>query len=145
MVDGGRPLGPGMGAFVECWLELLRSRGAEPCFGKYLENELRSADALDEVHVRKVTIPISGKGDGTSIPMSMRLPRLNLHVLDAEENKLGLAWKVNMVRVARDLPTRFSEQGITVEVAKQHVEELEDPERNITTDMYFSWASKRRL
>ena len=62
---------------------------------------------------------------------------------DEEENKLGLAWKVNMIRVAQDLPTRFAEQGITPEVAKQHLEELQDPSRSITTDMYFSWSRKR--
>ncbi|KAI1787183.1 S-adenosyl-L-methionine-dependent methyltransferase [Ganoderma leucocontextum] len=125
MVDGGEPLGPGMGAFVGGWLKLLRSRGAEPCFGRYLGSELRSSDSLAEVHVRKITIPISGKSD------------------DEEENKLGLAWKVNMLRVARDLPTRFAEQGITAEVAMQHLEELEDPARSITTDMYLSWSRKR--
>ncbi|KAM5543800.1 hypothetical protein V8D89_002417, partial [Ganoderma adspersum] len=127
MVDGGKPLGPGMSAFVGGWSELLRSRGAEPNFGRYLENELRSVSSLVEVHVKKVTIPISGKSD------------------DAEENKLGLAWKVNMLRVAHDLPMRYSGHGITPEAAKHHVEELEDPERNITTDMYFSWSCKRRL
>ncbi|KAM5543811.1 hypothetical protein V8D89_002428 [Ganoderma adspersum] len=125
MVDGGKPLGPGMGAFVGGWLELLRSRAATPTFGRYLEGILKSIDSLDEVHVRKIKIPISGKSD------------------DEEENKLGLAWKVNMVRVAQDLPTRFAEQGITPEVAEQHLDELQDPSRSITTDMYFSWSRKR--
>ena len=64
MVDEGKPLGPGMSAFVGCWLDLLRSRGAEPCFGRYLESVLGSIGSLDEVHVRKVTIPISGKSQG---------------------------------------------------------------------------------
>lgn len=48
-----------------------------------------------------------------------------------------------MLRVARDLPGRFAEQGITEEVARKHLEELEDPDRDITTDMYFSWSRKR--
>ena len=48
-----------------------------------------------------------------------------------------------MLRVARDLPTRFADQGITVEVAEKHLAELADPERCITTDMYFSWSRKR--
>ena len=62
---------------------------------------------------------------------------------DPEENKLGLAWKVNMLRVARDLPTRFADQGITMEVAEKYLAELADSERSITTDMYFSWSRKR--
>lgn len=143
MVDGGKPLGPGMRAFVGGWSELLRSRGAEPNFGLYLENELRSVSSLAEVHVKKVTIPISGKSNSTVVVMCIPLPCLTIHVLDTEENKLGLAWKVNMLRVAHDLPMRYSEYGITPKVARQHIEELEDPERNITTDMYFSWSSKR--
>ncbi|EJF60557.1 S-adenosyl-L-methionine-dependent methyltransferase, partial [Dichomitus squalens LYAD-421 SS1] len=125
MVDHGKPLGPGMGAFVGAWLNILRSRGAEPCFGRYLESELKAIHSLAEVNVRKVTIPISGNSE------------------DPEENKLGLSWKVNMLRVARDLPTRFSDQGITMEVAEKHLEELVDPARSITTDMYFSWSRKR--
>ena len=69
-----------MSAFVGSWLDLLRSRGAEPCFGRYLEQELRSAGSLAEVHVKKVTIPISGKSDGATMIMSMFLLCLNIHV-----------------------------------------------------------------
>ena len=39
MSDGGGPLGPGMSTFVNAWMDILRSRGAEPCFGRYLEEE----------------------------------------------------------------------------------------------------------
>ncbi|KAI0942642.1 hypothetical protein AcW1_003216 [Taiwanofungus camphoratus] len=125
MVDGGKPLGPGMSAFVGAWLKIVRSRGAEPSLGRELERILQSSSAFSEVNVMKVTIPISGKSQ------------------DPKENKLGLTWKTNMLRVARDLPGRFAEQGITEEVARKHLEELEDPDRDITTDMYFSWSRKR--
>lgn len=64
MVDGGKPLGPGMSAFVGAWLKIVRSRGAEPSLGRELERILQSSSAFSEVNVMKVTIPISGKSQG---------------------------------------------------------------------------------
>lgn len=64
MVDGGKPLGPGMTAFVQAWMRILRGRGAEPNFGRHLERILNDSGAFSEVYAQKVTIPISGKTDG---------------------------------------------------------------------------------
>lgn len=122
--DRGQTLGPGMSAFVGAWLAMLRARGANPCIGRDLGRILEASGAFSEVHVRRVTIPISGQSK------------------DSKENDLGAVWKTNMVRVARDLPARFAPQGITEEVAQQHLAELQDPSREISTDMYFAWARK---
>lgn len=46
-------------------------------------------------------------------------------------------------RVANDLPSRFSSAGITHDVSQKHLEELEEPDGKITTDMYFTWSRKK--
>ncbi|KAI0666412.1 S-adenosyl-L-methionine-dependent methyltransferase [Trametes maxima] len=127
MLDGGAPLPPGMAAFVGSWLRIVRGRGAEPSIGREHGRILNSFSAFEDVHVRKVAIPISGKSHDPAL------------------KKLGLTWKVNMVRVAADLPQRFAADGITEEVAQQHLSELQDTTRNITTDFYFSFARKHRV
>lgn len=64
MQDGGKPLGPGVDAFLRAWLRIVRARGAEPCIGRDLERILLSSGAFEEVNVRKVVIPISGNSAG---------------------------------------------------------------------------------
>ncbi|KAA1475634.1 hypothetical protein DENSPDRAFT_783920 [Dentipellis sp. KUC8613] len=129
MRDGGGALGPGMARFVGCWRALLRARGAEPALGRALEGLVRGTGLFEGgragVWVRRVVVPLSEKS------------------ADEAENRLGRAWKANMVRNTRDLPARLAAHGITEEVAAQTLEELLDPERNLTTDMYFLWARRR--
>ncbi|EED84235.1 predicted protein [Postia placenta Mad-698-R] len=64
---------------------------------------------------------------------------------EVHENDLGAVWKTNMVRVARDLPARFAPQGITEEVAQQHLAELQDPSREISTDIHLTAGPYGRL
>jgi len=64
MADGGNPLGPGMAEFVGTWIKILRSRNADPTFGRHMEGVLKAAGCFDVVNVKKVIIPISGKSDG---------------------------------------------------------------------------------
>ncbi|KAI0746358.1 S-adenosyl-L-methionine-dependent methyltransferase [Daedaleopsis nitida] len=124
MVDDGSSLGSGMSAFVQGWLRVMRSRGANPSFGRELERILKSTGELTEVNIQKVTIPISE------------------HSGDEALNKLGHTWRETMIRIAQELPTRLAQQGFTSEVTRRHLEELQDPTRRITTDMYFAWCRK---
>lgn len=143
-LDRGKPLGPGMAAFMNAWLGVLRSRGAEPCIGRRLESILESTKAFSEVNVLKVTIPYGG-GTGGKLFQVQSVAVLVLTMIlvqDTACDVLGTAWMDNALRVAGDLPQRFADHGITMEVTKKHVEELQDPERHITTDMYFTWARK---
>ncbi|KAH9846778.1 S-adenosyl-L-methionine-dependent methyltransferase [Lenzites betulinus] len=125
MQDGGKLPGPGVNAFLHAWLRIVRVRGAEPCIGRNLERILLSSGVFEEVNVRKVVIPISGNSTDPAL------------------NKLGLAWKVNIARLAKDLPQRFANDGITEEVARGYLEEVQDPMRSLTTDFYFVHARKR--
>ncbi|KAI9066186.1 S-adenosyl-L-methionine-dependent methyltransferase, partial [Trametes sanguinea] len=125
MTDGGKPLGPGIGAFLSGWMKVLKSRGADPGFGCHVEEIIRSTDKFDEVNVKKVVIPISGKSD------------------DPKLKGLGLTWKENMIRVGQDLPERWAAFGITKEVGQQYLEELLDPSRDISTHLYFAYCRKR--
>ena len=61
---------------------------------------------------------------------------------DPALNKFGKAWRLNMIRVGKDLPQRFGEHGITEEVAQMYLEELQDPTRALTTDLYCVRARK---
>jgi hypothetical protein len=67
MRDGGNPLSPGTGAFVNAWLRLLQSRGADPNIGTRLEHILQQFGQFSEVHAKKITIPISGHSTGASL------------------------------------------------------------------------------
>lgn len=66
MRDGENSIGPGMRAFVDAWLHLLRSRGAEPNIGARLERLLKESGKFSEVHSKKIIIPISGHSLGLS-------------------------------------------------------------------------------
>ncbi|KAI0763984.1 hypothetical protein BD413DRAFT_483211, partial [Trametes elegans] len=64
MVNRDAGLWPCMAAFLDGWNRILRVRGADPWFGSKLEAALHRLGAFGEVGVRKVTVPISGRGDG---------------------------------------------------------------------------------
>ncbi|THH19419.1 hypothetical protein EW146_g1766 [Bondarzewia mesenterica] len=143
--DGDGPIGPALHTFFRSWINILRSRGAQPCIGSELEQIIVFSGQFSEVNVRKVSIPLSEKSNGASFhhPLSQN-PALNLNrSADPLENALGQTWKENMKRNACDFPSRFSEQGITAEVARKALEELDDPAGNLMTDMYFTWSRKR--
>jgi len=48
-----------------------------------------------------------------------------------------------MQRLTVDLGERLGALGITQAVAKRHLEEVNDPNRSLTTDMYFTWSRKQ--
>ena len=64
MMDNANPLGPGMTSFLQGWMSFLREHEADPSFGRQLRRIVESTQAFSEIHVRKVTVPISGKSDG---------------------------------------------------------------------------------
>ncbi|KAI0644106.1 S-adenosyl-L-methionine-dependent methyltransferase [Trametes meyenii] len=117
-------LGPGTSAVLKGWKKVLESSGADPQFGSKLKGIVESTGAFDKVHVNKVVVPISGKSE------------------DPKLRKLGLTWKQNLTRVGQDLPSRWAEYGITPEMASQWIEEMHDPLRSMTTEMYFLAARK---
>ncbi|KAI0704570.1 S-adenosyl-L-methionine-dependent methyltransferase [Earliella scabrosa] len=124
MLDGGGPLGPGMDAFLQAWFTIFRGRKLEPCIGRDLERTLTESGAFEELHVTRITTPLSEKSKDPAL------------------NKFGKAWRLNMIRVGKDLPLRFGEHGITEEVAQMYLEELQDPTRALTTDLYCVRARK---
>ncbi len=75
--------------------------------------------------------------------MNMPLWQLLMMLTDDNLNKFGKAWRANMICTGHDMPRRFAHQGITEDVARAYLEELEDPARCLTTDMYFVWAKKK--
>lgn len=68
--DNGGPLPPAMADFAGKWVQLLRSRGAEPSFARHIESILRASNLFSEVNAKKVVVPVSGQSNGT---FSMRL------------------------------------------------------------------------
>ena len=64
MTDGGKPIGPGMTEFMGAWMKMMRSRNADPSFGRHIEGAVREAGCFDVINVKKVAMPISGKSDG---------------------------------------------------------------------------------
>ncbi|KAI0764647.1 S-adenosyl-L-methionine-dependent methyltransferase [Fomes fomentarius] len=126
MADNGGPLPPGLQAFHTGWFKIFLSRGADPGFGGKHEEILKSSGVFEEINVRMVKIPVSGKSDDPTL------------------RNLGMTWNATMVRIGQDLPQRWAEYGITEEAAKLYLDELRDPSRNITIDFYFSYARKKR-
>lgn len=140
MVDGGKPLGPGMSEFVAKWLGLMRARGAHPCIGRDLREIIQSTQMFSEVNVKKVVIPMSQKSQGRPFQLERCSATDSSRCLDPAENRLGLTWLRNAKRVSEDIPVRFVSSGFTREVLEKHFRELEDPDRDITTDFYFTWS-----
>ena len=66
MLDGGGPLGPGMDAFLQAWFRIFRGRKLEPCIGRDLERTLTESGAFEELHVTRITTPLSEKSKGAS-------------------------------------------------------------------------------
>lgn len=49
-----------------------------------------------------------------------------------------------MLRIGKDIPSRFAEEGITRDMGERFIEETLNPARKLETDMYFVWARKRQ-
>ncbi|KAF9556101.1 S-adenosyl-L-methionine-dependent methyltransferase [Agrocybe pediades] len=127
MADGGKALGPGMTEFVGTWMRTMRSREADPTFGKGMEALVRESGQFDEINIKKVTIPISGKSK------------------DHAENQFGMALKRTIQRLWTNVEEdRLGDLGTDKSAAMKHLEEINDESRSITTDMYFMWSRKRR-
>ncbi|KAK7060430.1 hypothetical protein VNI00_001195 [Paramarasmius palmivorus] len=123
--DGNEPLPPGFRAFVETWLSIIRSRGAEPCIGQDLGRILDESRLFSEVNIRKLVIPYSGQSK-----------------VEAEK-RLGDAWRSIAIRNGEDFPKRFEKEGITTEVAQAMKAELLDSRRRLCTDVYFAWSRRK--
>ncbi|THH21274.1 hypothetical protein EW146_g255 [Bondarzewia mesenterica] len=123
--DGEGCPSPAVHVLLTSWLNILRSRGAQPTIARDLESIIRSSGLFDEVNVRKVVIPLSGQSN------------------ERAENELGRTWKEFMKRNSRYLSTRYSEYGITEDLLRRSFEELDDSTRSLTTVLYFTWSHKR--
>lgn len=72
MLDHGRALSAtsAVRIFVHSWLQIMRSRGANPCIGKHMEQIIQSTNAFSEVNVRKVRVPYSSDTAGLVMPLN---------------------------------------------------------------------------
>lgn len=141
-LNGDKPVGPGMTALMEAWLRIIRSYGADPAIGRHVEDILKSSGEFSELNVRRVQIPYHDRVEGSHTEMTDIHTRAEV-CLDPGLSALGKIFQDNAIKLAKEFPQRFSIEGITPEVASLATEELQDPEQNISTDMYFVTARKR--
>lgn len=140
-LDDGGPAGSGITEFLQTWLGMLRSRGADPCIGARLSAILQITGVFEEVNVEKLIIPYHDRTGGGNSAVS--LPYTHLICLDPHLDELGKVWLNNAIQVVEDLSRRFPDDGLTRDVADKCIEDLRDPKNKLTTDMYFTWSRKR--
>ncbi|KAJ3575311.1 hypothetical protein NP233_g1182 [Leucocoprinus birnbaumii] len=122
--NNGGPPGRNIEKLLGAWHRSMRERGAEPCIGRLLEDDLRALGMFTEIHSHYVDIPLSNQSSVTS------------------ENQLGAGWQRTMRRVIPMLKQSLSSYGITDAILEAAQSELDDPEKSLTTRMYFTWSKK---
>ncbi|KAJ7611234.1 S-adenosyl-L-methionine-dependent methyltransferase [Roridomyces roridus] len=111
-----------VGHFTKVWAE----RGADLSFGRNVEGCVRGTRRFkeDEVFVRKVQLPLSGRGG-----------------VDEATNELGVALRRGWLKGADSLSKSLQERGFTENMARAQEEELNDENCQTVWDMYFVWAT----
>ena len=57
-------------------------------------------------------------------------------------NKWGAIWKQNMQHFGVDFPIRLAQHGFDQTSASKYLEELNNPARLITVDVYLTWSRR---
>ncbi|KAF5350011.1 hypothetical protein D9756_009111 [Leucocoprinus leucothites] len=140
--DNGGPPGPNLQALLTAWHRSMRDREAEPCIGRMLASELRGLGTFAEVNSYYVDIPLSNQSSSKDT-----LSSHHLHFTDdsrgvSSENQLGECWQRTIKSIIPIIRPRVFKYGITDEVLGGVLEELGDPEKRLTTRMYFTWSQK---
>ncbi|KAJ6577638.1 S-adenosyl-L-methionine-dependent methyltransferase [Mycena capillaripes] len=106
-------------------LELFRSRKADAELGRRLAGIMTSTGYFPNVQVRRLSVPLSGKGGANTT-----------------ENEFGLAFKKTWVQGAEAVGKRAIPNGPTEDMLKRLKEELESTGCQAVSDVYFCWARR---
>ncbi|KAJ7614858.1 S-adenosyl-L-methionine-dependent methyltransferase [Roridomyces roridus] len=119
--------GPATRRFVRHFTKVWADRGADLSFGRKIEGCVRGTRRFkeDQVHVRKVQMPMSGRGG-----------------IDEATNELGIALRKGWLRAAYSLSKSLHDRGLTEDMARAQEEELNDENCQTVWDMYFVWARR---
>ncbi|KAJ7119622.1 S-adenosyl-L-methionine-dependent methyltransferase [Mycena epipterygia] len=96
-----------------------------PVYREKMESIIRSTGSFSEIDTHKISIPICHNG---SVPQNMR--------------RLGVVFNKTVKKVVDDWSQRFSEQGITNDLAEQYKKELDTNSHDVIVDMHFAWARR---
>ncbi|KAJ7764869.1 S-adenosyl-L-methionine-dependent methyltransferase [Mycena metata] len=112
--------------------KIMRATGANPCIGGDLERLLRGTNSFSEVNIRKVVIPFP------SAAVPLRLPEEG-----SVQSNLGMTWKESYIQIARNLAQNYAMHGITDQVLREFLEDMNDPHKNLTSTIYFAWSRRK--
>lgn len=146
VLDREHSPGPGVSAFLGAWFRVLHARGADPAIGRQFKTFLSTSNAFSEIHTQRSVISLSGKRNGNMWRAFLQGTLVELFfVPDIGLDALGLSYRNTAHKVAEYLPAVFSKYGIPAndDIGRRHIEELYDPSRDITTDIYVAWARKK--
>ncbi|KAJ7314407.1 S-adenosyl-L-methionine-dependent methyltransferase [Mycena albidolilacea] len=104
--------------------EIQDSLGADVEFGRKVEGIVGALGTFEEVHVEKISLPFGGNGPDKAL------------------NQLGLGMKQSLATASGPLAKRFSDRGLTEEVAREYNEEQERSDNESAMDFYLCWARR---
>ncbi|KIJ55475.1 hypothetical protein M422DRAFT_240096 [Sphaerobolus stellatus SS14] len=116
--------GPKIAKFYEIYHAFTTPNNVEPKAGPLLESVFKESGSFSEVNARKVNTPFSGVHEDPTIA------------------HLGTVMKVSFSRGYKVLDPRLVEFGLTKEIQDGWYTEVNEPERKISCDIYFTWSRK---
>ncbi|KAJ7270432.1 S-adenosyl-L-methionine-dependent methyltransferase [Mycena rebaudengoi] len=116
--------GPAMQRFAGKFIDIASVRGGDMALGRKLGETAMSLGYIQEVHVRKIAIPLSGTGS------------------DEATNRLGAAIRKSWKRLAENFARRSAAEGVTEDMVKDHHDEIDQSGCTTVVDMYFCCARR---
>jgi hypothetical protein len=114
---------------------------ADGNIGKKMDHIIKNTGSFSEVHTQRVPLPICNNGSGK---LYSNARTLDLFILPAPQNLMRLepAFKRTLKQLAADWSQRFSQQGISRDLAEQLNKELDANLREAVMDLHFVWARR---
>ncbi|KAF7360649.1 S-adenosyl-L-methionine-dependent methyltransferase [Mycena venus] len=117
--------GTAVSRVMNLWAGIAEARGADAHIGKKMESIVRDTGLFSEIHARKIVMPLCNRSSAS--PTMTRLAE---------------AFRTSIQRLVADWSQRFSEEGISKEVAEQFDIEIDADSPEAQHELYFVWARR---
>ncbi|KAF8210080.1 S-adenosyl-L-methionine-dependent methyltransferase, partial [Mycena galopus ATCC 62051] len=117
--------GPVVSRVMALWAGIVEARGADAHIGGKMESMIRDTELFSEIHTRKIVIPICDKSSASQAT-----------------TKLSTAFRTTLKKLVADWAQRFSEQGISKDVAEQFDMEMDTNSPEVLHELHFVWARR---
>lgn len=136
-------LPPAADRFLKAMTGAMEAIGVDYGIGAKLEGIHQSCPALDEVHVRKVVMPMSGQSDGEPPGVLATSDYSSTRVADPALNRLGETWSTGASSAATAAISPAFRDSVSAEVVEAWKAETKEPGHSWAAPFYLTWSHRR--